>query len=130
MYRVSYFPRAPFEERVQFVTDNMDKISLCAKDPFNSDMWWLKAENPWQFLAVCMDIHSAMSSENPLEYVSRTPIHQDGTCNGLQHYAALGRDVEGAKQVNLAPTESPSDVYVISLILVLDILELPKKWNH
>jgi DNA-directed RNA polymerase len=31
-------------------------------------------------------------------------IHQDGSCNGLQHYAALGRDIEGANQVNLAPT--------------------------
>jgi len=26
---------------------------------------------------------------------------QDGSCNGLQHYAALGRDSFGAEQVNL-----------------------------
>ena len=26
-------------------------------------------------------------------------IAQDGSCNGLQHYAALGRDAYGAKQV-------------------------------
>ena len=39
------------------------------------------------------------------------PIHQDGTCNGLQHYAALGGDARGARQVNLDITDRPSDVY-------------------
>lgn len=36
---------------------------------------------------------------------------QDGSCNGLQHYAALGRDVIGATSVNLMPCEEPQDVY-------------------
>jgi DNA-directed RNA polymerase len=36
--------------------------------------------------------------------VSHLHIHQDGSCNGLQHYAALGRDIEGAYQVNLGVT--------------------------
>lgn len=36
---------------------------------------------------------------------------QDGSCNGLQHYAALGRDVVGAASVNLAPCDVPQDVY-------------------
>ncbi|RWS22022.1 DNA-directed RNA polymerase-like protein, partial [Leptotrombidium deliense] len=31
--------------------------------------------------------------------------------NGLQHYAALGRDEIGAVSVNLAPSERPNDVY-------------------
>jgi DNA-directed RNA polymerase len=43
--------------------------------------------------------------------VSRIPVHQDGTCNGLQHYAAMGRDLEGAKQVNLVNLERPGDIY-------------------
>jgi len=43
--------------------------------------------------------------------VSHLPVHQDGTCNGLQHYAALGGDVFGAKEVNLVPSDAPQDVY-------------------
>ena len=39
------------------------------------------------------------------------PIHQDGSCNGLQHYAALGRDKLGAASVNLVPADKPQDVY-------------------
>jgi DNA-directed RNA polymerase len=58
-----------------------------------------------------MELRDALSSPNPHEFVSRMPIHQDGTCNGLQHYAALGRDVGGATQVNLVPSDAPSDVY-------------------
>ena len=45
-------------------------------------------------------------------------MSQDGSCNGLQHYAALGRDDAGAKSVNLFPLDSPADVYseVVALV--------------
>lgn len=35
----------------------------------------------------------------------------DGSCNGLQNYAAMLRDLETAQAVNLAPQDSPNDVY-------------------
>lgn len=35
----------------------------------------------------------------------------DGSCNGLQHYAALGRDKIGGTAVNLCPCDKPQDVY-------------------
>lgn len=34
-----------------------------------------------------------------------------GSCNGLQHYAALGLDAKGGAQVNLVPADKPGDVY-------------------
>lgn len=43
-----------------------------------------------------IDYANAYNSPNPSEYISHIHIHQDGSCNGLQHYAALGRDIEGA----------------------------------
>ena len=42
----------------------------------------------------------------------------DGSCNGLQHYAAIGRDARGGKNVNLANTPKPGDVYTAILDLV------------
>ena len=36
---------------------------------------------------------------------------KDGSCNGLQHYAALGRDTLGGRAVNVLPSEKPQDVY-------------------
>ena len=58
-----------------------------------------------------MELRSALESPDPLAYQSNFPVHQDGTCNGLQHYAALGGDTQGAKQVNLGAADRPSDVY-------------------
>jgi DNA-directed RNA polymerase len=58
-----------------------------------------------------MELRSALESEDPFLYESAFPVHQDGTCNGLQHYAALGGDKQGAHQVNLGVTDRPSDVY-------------------
>jgi len=40
------------------------------------------------------------------------PVHMDGSCNGLQHYAALGRDKSGGSAVNLCVTDKPQDVYL------------------
>lgn len=54
---------------------------------------------------------AALRSPDPLAFESSLPVHQDGTCNGLQHYAALGGDMIGAQQVNLDATERPADVY-------------------
>ena len=73
--------------------------------------WWTKADDPWQCLACCMELRNALKSGDPEAYESSQPVHQDGTCNGLQHYAALGGDIRGAKQVNLDVTDRPSDVY-------------------
>lgn len=58
-----------------------------------------------------MELRSALESPDPHAFESNFPVHQDGTCNGLQHYAALGGDTQGAQQVNLGAAERPSDVY-------------------
>jgi DNA-directed RNA polymerase, mitochondrial len=52
------------------------------------------------------------------EYWCSFPVHQDGSCNGLQHYAALGGDAAGAAAVNLAPAARPADVYSAVAALV------------
>ena len=51
----------------------------------------------------------------------------DGSCNGLQHYAALGRDNLGALHVNLIPSERPMDVYSGVLSVVNKHLESDAK---
>jgi len=105
------FDKAAFEERMKWVDDHMDQIREAVKNPLDGSRWWLTAGDPWQFLAASMDLHAAYESGDPEAYESSLPVHQDGTCNGLQHYAALGGDVIGAEQVNLVAGEKPSDVY-------------------
>jgi len=81
-------------------------------------MWWTESEDPWQTLACCIEIKKAIDSGDPENHVSSFPVHQDGSCNGLQHYAALGRDVAGGRSVNLLPSSVPQDVYSTVVALV------------
>ncbi|KAL6766761.1 hypothetical protein ACKKBG_A37250 [Auxenochlorella protothecoides x Auxenochlorella symbiontica] len=82
-----------------------------AADREDDRAFWVKAEEPFQFLATCMEIADAHASGDPASFPSRLPTHMDGSCNGLQHYAALGRDAAGGQAVNLRPAARPQDVY-------------------
>ncbi|TPX74859.1 DNA-directed RNA polymerase [Chytriomyces confervae] len=100
-----------FDARAKFAEDHIEDIMDSADKPLDGKRWWLTAEDPWQMLATCFELTDAMRSANPIEFLSCIPVHQDGTCNGLQHYAALGGDKLGAAQVNLMPSEKPGDIY-------------------
>mmetsp|Transcript_23031 Transcript_23031/g.22893 ORF Transcript_23031/g.22893 Transcript_23031/m.22893 type:complete len:209 (-) Transcript_23031:525-1151(-) len=111
-----------FDERVAYCDSIIDSIHRCADDPRNS-LEWIQSENPWQTLAVMKEVSRAIKSGDPENYVSNIHVHFDGSCNGLQHYAAFGRDEKGASNVNLSPSEKPGDVYSAILDLVLKDIE-------
>ncbi|KAK1671413.1 DNA-dependent RNA polymerase [Colletotrichum godetiae] len=114
------FDKASLNDRAAFTMDNLANIMDSANNPLNGNRWWLKAEDPWQCLAACFELKAALESPEPEKYVSSLPVHQDGTCNGLQHYAALGGDIWGARQVNLEPGDKPADVYSAVANIVKD----------
>lgn len=110
--------KSTVSERLAYAESIMDKIIDSADKPLDGEGWWMKSEEPWQTLACCMEIANAVRSPNPEEYECGFPVHQDGSCNGLQHYAALGGDEAGARAVNLAPADRPQDVYSAVAALV------------
>lgn len=95
--------KMPFEDRRTWVRGFWSHIGQSCADPLNFT-WWQDAEKPWQFLAAC----EALIDENAAAHL---PIQMDGTCNGLQHYAAMGRDERGGVAVNLVGADAPADVY-------------------
>ncbi|KAG7327569.1 hypothetical protein KOW79_009175 [Hemibagrus wyckioides] len=103
--------RSSLAGRLEYANTIMDDILDSADNPLTGRKWWMNADEPWQTLACCMEIANASRSHDPTQFISYFPVHQDGSCNGLQHYAALGRDVIGAMSVNLMPCEEPQDVY-------------------
>ncbi|CAJ0578639.1 unnamed protein product, partial [Mesorhabditis spiculigera] len=105
------YKKKSVEERDRIADSLLPLIIDSAKRPLEGGDWWMESEDPFQTLAACIEIKNALEAKNPEEFVSHLPIHQDGSCNGLQHYAALGRDEEGAGEVNLLPAEVPGDVY-------------------
>ncbi|VDN24369.1 unnamed protein product [Dibothriocephalus latus] len=105
-------------EREAFTDKYLDEVLDSADKPFDGRGWWREQEEPWQTLACCRELAAALRHRNPhtgeldpADYVSFFPVHQDGSCNGLQHYAAMGRDERGAVSVSLRDCERPRDVY-------------------
>lgn len=117
------FSKASLDERAAFTDENLKNIFESATNPLDGSRWWLQAEDPWQCLAACFELKAALESPDPTKFVSSLPVHQDGTCNGLQHYAALGGDTWGAQQVNLEPGDRPADVYSAVADLVADLID-------
>ncbi|NXM71945.1 RPOM protein, partial [Serilophus lunatus] len=101
------------QQRLEYANEIMEEVLDSADHPLTvrGRKWWMSTDEPWQALACCMEIAKASRSPDPAAYISHFPVHQDGSCNGLQHYAALGRDLIGAVSVNLMPCSVPQDVY-------------------
>jgi DNA-directed RNA polymerase len=83
---------------------------------------WMKADNPWQFIAACNELmrfriwqmnvyenHKDVVAE--YDYPSSLEVYIDGSNNGSQHLAALTKDEIIAPHVNLVPLNLPGDLY-------------------
>nr|ADK56281.1 putative T7-like RNA polymerase [Heterocapsa triquetra] len=115
-----------FDARVEYIDGLKELIIAVAEDPLAEEhlKFWAEADDgPWQTLARCQELAAAWKSGDPESFMSAQPIHLDGTCNGLQHYAALGRDEAGGHAVNLTPSDRPQDVYTIVLGVVTEKVE-------
>lgn len=124
-----------FVEREAWIDERLPTLLEVAKDPLSPrsvEVWGEEAEDPWQALGALLELKHALDSGDPASYASRQPVHQDGSCNGLQHYAALGRDARGGAAVNLVPGERPQDVYSLVLEVVKTRVhaDLEKKPNE
>lgn len=123
------YDKASLKDREAFADEHLQDIYDSCENPLTGRKWWLTAEDPWQCLATCFELKHALDSPDPSRYVSHLPVHQDGTCNGLQHYAALGGDRAGAAQVNLEPGDKPSDIYSAVAELVKNYVAEDAKAN-
>ncbi|EGW30174.1 uncharacterized protein SPAPADRAFT_57614 [Spathaspora passalidarum NRRL Y-27907] len=104
------------EQAIGFCDKHKQDIIDSAKYPFDGKQWWLKSKTPYQTLSACMELTKVWEFEeqggNIEEFRTRFPVHQDGSCNGLQHYAALTRDERGGKAVNLLDEPKKQDIYM------------------
>lgn len=101
--------KLPLGKRVEWVMGALNTwIPSVAASPLD-DLGWIEAEEPWCFLATCFELVAA-GEEGP-EFVSHLPVPLDGSCNGLQHLAAMGRDRMGAEATNILPSAERRDIY-------------------
>jgi DNA-directed RNA polymerase len=112
-----------FEDRVAWVDSALDRglFQDMVSNPRKITIWH-DADKPFQFLAACMELVSAI--EDP-KHITHLPVSLDGTCSGLQHLAAMTKASEGAL-VNLSHSDKPQDVYSIVAQRVKENLEAVK----
>lgn len=109
-----------FEERVKWVKENRAAILATAADPL-ANQWWMDADEPWQFLAWCME-WSGWQTTGP-GFQTHLPVCLDGTNNGLQLLSMLVRDEVAAKATNVTPSDSPADIYGDVARRVIDLMK-------
>lgn len=103
--------KEPLKSRAQWVNENEAQILNFAEAAVDCSehRFWTIDEKPWSLLAACKEwARYHQSGPGTLSYL---PILMDGTCNGLQHFSAMGRDHEGGKWTNLVPGDTPRDIY-------------------
>jgi DNA-directed RNA polymerase len=104
-------------DQLTWVGEHGEDLVDLIGDPFGRGLdFWLEADEKhrWQFLAAAIDyVEAWQHPEGPEAYVSHLPVHVDGSCNGLQHLSAMGRDPVGAHATNLTADPERQDIYQI-----------------
>jgi DNA-directed RNA polymerase, mitochondrial len=98
------------DERVAFVDSIRGILIAVASDPIHN-LEWADMSDPWQALAAAFEC-SGLFQEGE-DFQSSLPVVVDGSCNGLQHLSALSRDEETGMLVNVLPSESKRDIYLV-----------------
>lgn len=98
------------EERECWVERNEETILRSAINPLRERFWRDGdiVKKPIQFLAFCLAYRQWKDDK-----CVHLPVQIDGSCNGLQHIAALTGDEKLARAVNVLPQEDgfPGDIY-------------------
>lgn len=98
------------DERERWTLSHEADILASAVNPLSEPFWRDVADKPMQFLAFCLAYkHWKDAPDAPIHL----PVQIDGTCNGIQHIAALTGDRALAEAVNVLPSADglPADIY-------------------
>lgn len=107
-YRNKKLSKASFQDRYDWTLENEDFLRSVVDDPLGHRDW-INADKPFMFLRTAIDWVGFLDEGDT--FVSHVPIALDGSCSGVQHYAAILRDEATGARVNLIPTEEPGDIY-------------------
>lgn len=99
-YNDNNISKKSYKDRINWVKNNYDKI-------INLDInFIMKAESMFLFTSFCLAIKDIHFNNKSKVYL---PVFLDATCSGIQHLAALLKDIDIGKKVNLIP-QTDNDV--------------------
>ena len=104
------YDKEHYDERARYTDRLADAIQAVATDPLGDTRGlWVNADKPFCALAAAFEL-ADFYREGPTA-INRIAVALDGSCNGLQHYAAILRDPVGAAATNVIPTGKVADIY-------------------
>jgi DNA-directed RNA polymerase len=93
------YDKISIEGRLLRIRAHAKDILAVAQDPLEN-RWWQGADEPWQFLAWCLEAGPLLETGRTH---TRVPCYVDGTNNGLQILSLLLRDAHGGASTNCVP---------------------------
>ena len=109
--------KVSFDDRVAWVDEHEAELRASVADPIDNKFWCeADAKHQWQALAAAHDLYV-----DP-EW-TQVAVQMDGSCNGIQHWSAMGRDTIGATATNLIDAEVPNDLYTEVAVELKTLLE-------
>lgn len=120
------FDKCSYADRVRWVCSIEQTLRDLVEHPLSgrSRSFLMAADKPFQFLAFAFEWARADYGRDPSTR-GHLPIGLDGSCNGLQHFAALLRDRVGGASVNLTSSGDgvPADIYADVAERVVQLLQ-------
>ena len=121
LYGASLFgyDKVSLQDRLDWVEEHTPEIIASAENCYDN-RFWCEPSKPFLFLAFCEEWRQwKLKGE---DHKSSLPIMRDGTCNGIQHWAAILRDPQAAKLVNMTNEDLPQDAYQAAADVLQDLL--------
>lgn len=115
------YDKLTYEERYSRIQEHHNEIMSIYNDPISNSRYWYDVDSPYMYLAFCFSYGDYITNPESLCY---NVVALDGTCSGLQMYAGLLKDKEGALAVNVInnDTSTISDVYKTVADVVEELL--------
>ena len=112
--------KVSLDDRVAWVEENSDAICASGENPFENRLW-CDPKKSFLFLSFCREWLGWKTRGK--DFYTTLPVMRDGTCNAIQHWAALLLDADTGAHVNLISSDIPGDVYTTSLVILKERLE-------
>jgi DNA-directed RNA polymerase len=121
--------KTSYQERNAWTHNNKELIEAIADDPISTSSQWEVADDPWQFLQLCLEWNKVVLKEE--KHLWDVPIGADASASGLQLLSAMRRDPKGMEYANLfaasSPSEPPKDAYMEVLRVARELAKKDKE---
>jgi len=115
------------KDRLDWVHAHEVDIVRLAENPLDNLDFLEESDSPYQFFAAC--VNYTKWYRNP-SAPNHARVNKDGSCNGLQHFAAMTLDADMGKSVNLMPADAEDKPQSVYKVVAEEVKRLTQESNE